>query len=91
MWEQMWEHFHWSIKFVANNECIRILPGRNRGSPVMHADETGWRRDGANGYVWTFSTPTDRCFVRRDRGKGVVDEVLGESFSGVLVSDFYAA
>ena len=24
-----------------------------------HADETGWRQDGSNGYVWTFSTPTD--------------------------------
>ena len=64
---------------------------RIRGSPVVHADETGWREDGANGYVWTFSTPTDRYFVRRGRGKAVVDEVLGESFSGVLVSDFYAA
>ena len=51
----------------------------------------GWREDGANGYVWTFSTPTERYFLRRGRGKAVVDEALGESFSGVLVSDFYAA
>ena len=29
--------------------------------------------------------------MRRGRGKAVVDEVLGESFEGVLVSDFYAA
>ena len=72
---------------------------RIRGSPVVHADETGWREDGVNGYVWTFSTPTERYFLRRGRGKGVVDEVLGEFpgqgdgmlFSGVLVSDFYAA
>ncbi len=72
---------------------------RIRGSPVVHADETGWREDGVNGYVWTLSTPTERYFLRRGRGKGVVDEVLGESpgqgesklFSGVLVSDFYAA
>lgn len=62
-----------------------------RGSPVVQADETGWRQDGANGYVWTFSTPTERYFLRRGRGKGVVDEVLDQSFSGVLVSDFYAA
>jgi len=62
-----------------------------RGSPVAHADETGWRQDGHNGYVWTFSTPSERVFVRRGRNKEVVDEVLGESFSGVLVSDFYAA
>ena len=68
----------------------RILE-RIRGSPVVHADETGWRQDGANGYVWTFSTPAQRYFLRRGRHKEVVDEVLDESFSGVLVSDFYAA
>jgi hypothetical protein len=62
-----------------------------RGSPVVHADETGWRQDGHNGYVWTFSTPTERYFLRRGRNKEVVDEVLDESFGGVLVSDFYAA
>ena len=48
-------------------------------------------RDGVNGYVWTFSTPTERYFLRRGRNKEVVDEALGESFGGVLVSDFYAA
>ena len=31
-------------------------------------------RDGHNGYVWTFSTPTERYFLRRGRGKAVVDE-----------------
>ena len=40
--------------------------------------------------VWT-NTPTERYFVRRGRGKQVVDEVLGDGFGGVLVSDFYAA
>ena len=54
--------------------------------PVVHADETGWRKDGHNGYVWTFSTPTERYFLRRGRGKAVVDEVLGDQFAGVLVS-----
>ena len=58
---------------------------------MVQADETGWRQDGVNGYVWTFSTPTERYFLRRGRHKAVVDEVLDESFSGVLVSDFYAA
>ncbi len=62
-----------------------------RASPVVQADETGWRQDGTNGYVWTFSTPNERYFLRRGRDKGVVDEVLDPSFGGVLVSDFYAA
>ena len=39
----------------------------------------------------TFSTPTEHYFLRRGRNKEVVDEVLYESFSGVLLSDFYAA
>ena len=64
---------------------------RIRSSPVVHADETGWRENGRNGCAWTFSTPTERLFLRRGRGKGVVDEVLGESFEGILVSDFYAS
>ena len=79
--------------------AVAAILQRILGSPVVHADETGWREDGVNGYVWTFSTPTERYFLRRGRGKEVVDEVLGESpdraggrlFDGVLVSDFYAA
>ena len=35
--------------------------------------------------------PANRYFLRRGRDKGVVDEVLDSSFSGVLVSDFYVA
>jgi hypothetical protein len=71
--------------------AVVALLEKVRASPVVQADETGWRQDGANGYVWTFSTPTERYFLRRGRDKGVVDEVLGGSFSGVLGSDFYAA
>ena len=59
-------------------------------SPVVCADETGWREHGANGFVWTFSTPTERYFIRRNRTKGVVDEVLGPDGGQALVSDFYA-
>ena len=71
--------------------AVAAMVDRIRASPVVHADETGWRQNGNNGYVWTFSTPTERYFLRRGRGKAVVDEALSESFSGVLVSDFYAA
>lgn len=62
-----------------------------QGSPVVHADETGLREDGVNGYLWSFSTPTERYFVRGRRTKEVVDDVLGPAFTGVLVTDFYAA
>ena len=71
--------------------AVAAILDRIRASPVVHADETGWRQSGANGYVSTFSTPTERYFLRRGRGQTVVDEALSDAFSGVLVSDFYAA
>ena len=70
---------------------VHTIRDRIRASPVVHADETGWREEGKNGYVWTFSTPTERYFVRGGRGKGMLDDALGPTFQGVLVSDFYAA
>ncbi len=54
--------------------AVAAILDRIRASPVVHADETGWRQHGANGYVWTFSTPTERYFLRRGRGKTVVDQ-----------------
>jgi len=62
-----------------------------RGSAYVHADETGWRENGQNGYVWSFSTPSVRYFVYdKSRGHQVPKTTLGEEFRGVLVSDFYS-
>ena len=58
-----------SVARQARSAVAEMLE-RVRASPVLNADETGWREDGVNGYVWTFSTPTHRYFVRRGRGKG---------------------
>ena len=72
-------------------DTLERLKEQVRASPVVHGDETGWREDGRNGYVWTFSTPEVRYFVyRQSRSGEVVSEVLGEGFEGHLVSDFYA-
>ena len=68
------------------------LLGQIRGSPMVNADETGWREDGVNGYIWSFSTPEVRYLARdKSRASKVVTEILGEEFAGVLVSDFYGA
>jgi transposase len=61
-----------------------------RASPAVQADETGWREDGTNGYVWSLSTPTLRSYeYHHSRGGAVVKHLLGEDFQGVLGSDFY--
>jgi transposase len=62
-----------------------------RSSPVVHADETGWREDGVNGYLWGFVTPSLRWFTRdQSRASAVPLAVLGERFDGVVVADFYS-
>src|SRR6266566_4231159 len=62
-----------------------------RASPAVQADETGWREDGINGYIWSVSTPDIRYFEYHHlRGGEVVKELIGKDFCGVLGSDFYA-
>jgi hypothetical protein len=63
-----------------------------RGSPLVHADETGWREDGIPGYVWTPST-SQSCLFHRDasRAGSVIDALLTDAFGGIVVADFYAA
>lgn len=62
-----------------------------RHAPVKHADETGWRTDGLNGYAWIFATPTVSLFrFRQTRSASVPREVFGpRRLPGVLVVDRY--
>ena len=74
----------------ANRELAAIATAI-RASPAVHLDETGWRQDGRNGYVWTASTPTQRLFVHGSRARAMVDRLVGADYPGVIVSDFYTA
>jgi transposase len=65
-----------------------------RASPVLHMDETGWRQDGQNGYLWVQATdgPTPaRCYTFDRSRSGQVARQLLDGFGGVLSTDFYAA
>jgi len=74
-------------------EVPKSLIRQYRQSAVKHADETGWRTDGKNGFAWLFCT--DRLSIFRFRGSRsavVAKEVFGEQrLPGVLVVDRYSA
>ena len=71
---------------------VATLKREIRASPAVQADETGWREDGKNGYIWSVSTPQVRYYeYHHSRGSEIVKQLLGESFEGVLGSDFYAS
>jgi transposase len=75
----------------AGREEYEALREELRSSAVVHADETGWREDGINGYLWAFLTKRLQFFVRdQSRGSAVPQSVLTPSFAGILVSDFYS-
>jgi len=63
-----------------------------RQSPYVNADETGWRVDGGNHWLWVF-TNKYAAFYQIDKSCGgkVVSEILGEKYPGALISDFYSA
>jgi transposase len=62
-----------------------------RLAPVKHADETGWRTNGCNGYAWLFCSEKISLFrFRQTRSGQIARDVLGDQpLSGVLVVDRY--
>ena len=95
----------WGLR-ISNGEIVALLDGvaqagqqemarlhdQVRGSPAGCVDETGWRQDGQNGWLWTFATPQVRYFQHRKTRSGIVaEEVLGKEFKGKTICDFYAA
>ena len=72
---------------------IPTLIAEYRRSRVKHADETGWRTDGRNGYSWLFATLRVSIFrFRSSRAAAVAREIFGtRRLLGVLVVDRYHA
>ncbi len=64
-----------------------------RGSPIKHADETGWRINGINSWLWAFVTNKEVYItIEETRGGGVARKVLeGSSKEDVLIRDDYSA
>lgn len=64
-----------------------------RDGDRLHADETGWREGGQNGYIWSLSRdgPDALRYYTYDRSRaGAVPVRLLGDFRGCLSSDFYA-
>jgi len=59
---------------------------------VAHLDETRWRQGSQRAWLWVAVTSVVTVFVvRLSRGADVARALLGEAFSGILVTDRYSA
>lgn len=64
---------------------------RINASPVVAADETGWRIGGAPGWVWVATTPAYTYYnVAHGRGFDQATEVIDADFTGTIVRDGWA-
>lgn len=64
----------------------RLCNGR-----LIHADETKISVEGKGGYVWVFANMEEVAYVYSESREGDTLQNLLKDFTGVLVSDFYAA
>lgn len=62
-----------------------------RQSLAVNFDETGWRENGHNGYIWAVSTDKTRYYEYHNTRSGeVVKKMLGDQYTGVITCDGYA-
>jgi predicted RecB family nuclease len=64
----------------------RLCKGR-----VLHVDETSVSVMGKNSYVWVLTSMEEVAYFHTPTREGSTIQTMLNSFSGVLVSDFYAA
>jgi hypothetical protein len=63
-----------------------------RDEPVLNADETGWRTNGAKRFLWAFVAARYVVYtVAASRGSEVLARLLGAVFQGILCSDRFSA
>ena len=85
----LWAALHQLARRLASVPDRLLLEYRR--TRVKHADETGWRNDGHNGYAWLFCTERISLFrFRQSRSATVAKEVFGaKRLPGILVVDRY--
>jgi hypothetical protein len=61
-------------------------------SKCLNIDETGWKNNGQNRWLWKF-TDQDVSInqILEGRGQQDLEDVLGKKFSGIIISDFLSA
>ena len=83
--------FRYQLK-RAGSPLYRILMESLKRGSFIHADETGWRIDGDNSWLWKFSNKkVSLSHIDESRGQKVVEKILGNEYGGVLISDFLSA
>ncbi|MGI0054326.1 MAG: IS66 family transposase, partial [Thermoplasmata archaeon] len=81
----------WRASEKLSGEEAAILQ-RLRAAPFVQVDESIMRVDGHREWLWVFVTEEDLLLVvRPSRSRDVVEEILGEEYSGKIICDGWKA
>ncbi len=69
-----------------NSLITRLCSGQ-----LLHVDETTVSVKGVTGFVWVFANLEEVAYIYSETREGALLDALLKDFTGVLVSDFYAA
>ncbi len=60
--------------------------------PVLNIDESGWKDKGIKYWILVFCTSAFSFFyIAKSRSSQVLRDILGETYNGTIVSDFFSA
>ena len=95
---QMYLHADMRLKekALSHTDPLGVKPNRYRPNDkfkgtLVHADETKVNIAGKDGYVCVFTNLEDVAFLYSESRDAAIPQAILANFSGVLVSDFYAA
>ena len=75
----------------AGQATVKQIKQAILAQPYVHMDETSWRENGDNGYVWACSTASGlRSYTFKFSRAAIIPETILAGFKGTLVTDFYA-
>ncbi|MBF0622827.1 MAG: IS66 family transposase, partial [Magnetococcales bacterium] len=76
----------------ALHQSVREAADHVRTAPHVNLDETGHKQAGNTGWMWVSVTSIVTVFrIRMSRAAIVAKEILGEAFTGIVISDRYSA
>ena len=73
-------------------DYYQTLENKMKKVRTKHSDESGWRIDGINHYIWLFITEEIALYkIRKGRGSEIPIKVLGKQKNKVIICDGFSA
>lgn len=85
-----WQHAFHRVGEHCSSDYDKLIE-QARNSDYLHSDETSWYIGAPKSWLWVFTNEAQTVYkVSTSRGREVLQEVIGNDYQGVLISDCLA-